>query len=101
MQTILVVVVVAMVALGLASPGAAQTVDERLRTLGKEIETLKEGQTRMQRDLQEIKTLLRSREAAAPQAPPEPQNVVLDLRKDQIKGDPGARLVLVDFTDYQ
>ena len=98
MRVMLVVMVMAMVALGFSSPGATQTVDERLRTLGKEIETLKEGQTRMQRDLQEIKTLLRGREAAAP---PEPQNLVFDLRKDQIKGDPAARLVLVDFTDYQ
>jgi hypothetical protein len=30
-----------------------------------------------------------------------PQNVVLDLEQAQMKGEQTAKLVLVEFTDYQ
>jgi protein-disulfide isomerase len=85
-----------------AVPGFAQSTDE-LRALRKEIEAVQEGQRALQRDLQEIKALLQAGRAGAPaaaaQAPP--QNVVLTLDGDPIKGDRNARLVLVEFTDYQ
>jgi protein-disulfide isomerase len=77
---------------------AAQPADELLRSLRKEVDALKEGQASMQRDLQEIKTLLRAREAP-PSEPP--QNVTLTLDGAPIKGDGKARLVLIEFTDYQ
>jgi hypothetical protein len=76
-----------------AAQGGPQT-EQLLREMKRDIDGLK-------RDLQEIKTLLRSRGAA--EAPPDdnPKNLVLDLEGVQTKGDRNARLVLVDFTDYQ
>ena len=82
-------------------PAVAQTTDELLRSLGREIEALKESQARIQRELGEIKTLLRGREAREPAAPAEPQNLVFDVKGEPIKGERTARLVLIDFTDYQ
>lgn len=100
---------IAIAALALAAglwphAGAAQTTDELLGSLRKEIETLKQGQAAMQRELQEIKTLLRAREAAGPRGapPPEPAPATaLSVEGAPVKGDARARLVLVEFTDYQ
>ncbi len=65
--------------------------------LKKDIEALKEGQKAIQKDLQEIKTLLQR--PAGP--PPPPQNVVLDLGKYPFKGERNAKVTLVEFSDYQ
>ena len=68
--------------------------------LKKEIETLKQGQEAIQKDLQEIKDLLKPRQAPAP-TPTAPIDVVLDISENPFKGDRSARLTLVEFTDYQ
>ena len=68
--------------------------------LAKEIATLKAGQQQIRSELAEIKKLLQSRPAAAPSGP----NVagkVFDLGSNPIKGDPAAKLTLVEFLDYQ
>jgi transcription elongation GreA/GreB family factor len=64
----------------------------------KEIEALREGQAAIQKELQEIKNLLRARSAAAPA---EPQNVVLNVEGAPFKGEKRAKVTLVDFSDYQ
>ena len=64
--------------------------------LKKDIEVLKEGMKSLQKDLQDIKALLQSR-----QQPSAPQNVVLDLSDKPFKGDKTAKLALVEFTDFQ
>ena len=84
------------------SPGFAQ-ISQDLKTLGEEIEVLKKGQDLMQKDLQEIKNLIRTR----PQAPQpgagdeEPKDLVLNIEGYPFKGEKTAKLTLVDFTDYQ
>ena len=80
-----------------SQPCIAQTAGE-LRALRKDIEALKEGQAAIQKELQEIKTLLRTRPAAAPA---EPQNVVLSVEGAPFKGDKRAKVTLIDFSDYQ
>jgi hypothetical protein len=108
---------VSLTALTLASGGAgwAQTSEEfkalredigtmkEIQSLRREVEGLKAGQQGLQKDLQEIKTLLQTRPAAAaaPAAPAVPQNVVFDLDGAHLKGDKSAKLTLVEFTDYQ
>ena len=77
--------------------GFAQT-NEELKALRKEIESLKQGQSAIQKELQEIKTLLRGRVATPP---PEPQNVVLSVKDDPVKGEKDAKLTLIEFSDYQ
>ncbi len=64
--------------------------------LKKDIETLKEGQKAIQKDMQEIKALLQKGQPAPP-----PQNVVLELGKSPFKGERTAKLTLVEFSDYQ
>ncbi len=82
------------------TPGFAQgTSSEGVNDLKEEIEALKEGQKAIQKELQEIKSLLRARQAPAPTPPP--REFVLDLGGSPFKGDENAKLTLVEFTDYQ
>jgi protein-disulfide isomerase len=74
----------------------AQTADD-LSELRKEIEALKQGQLQLQRELQEINTLLRRRQPAATDV----QNVVLSIDGYPSKGSQSAKLVLIEFTDFQ
>jgi protein-disulfide isomerase len=69
-----------------------QTTDD----LKKDIDSLKEGQKAIQKDIQEIKALLQKGQPAPP-----PQNVVLELGKSPFKGERTAKLTLVEFSDYQ
>ena len=94
--------------------GRAQTTEEfkalheelgtfkEIQELRRDIEGLKAGQQGLQKDLQEIKTLLQNRPAAAaPTAPAVPQNLVLDVDGAPFKGEKNAKLALVEFTDFQ
>ena len=78
-------------------PAAAQTGDD-LRTIKKELEGIKESQKAVERQLQEIKTLLQARPAAAPA---QPQNVVLSVEGAAFKGERNAKVTLIEFTDVQ
>ena len=69
---------------------------DELKALQKEIEELKEGQIRIQRELEAIKRLLRGRQAPRPF-----RQVVLNVDDDPFKGDKNAKLTLIDFSDYQ
>lgn len=64
--------------------------------LRKEIETLSENMKTMQKDVQEIKTLLQNRMRVT-----SPQTTVLDLGKRPSRGESTAKLTLVEFLDYQ
>ncbi len=87
-----------------APPGLAQdTSGEEGLDLRSEIEALKEGQEAIQKDLQEIKSLLSARQAAAPAPAPAPTalNIDLDIEGSPFKGNRTAKLTLIEFTDYQ
>ena len=83
--------------------GRAQAPDD-LGTLRKEVETLKEGQTAIQKELQEIKNLLMR---GAPPAPsPSPGSAaesgpLISIADAPFKGEAGAKLTIVEFSDYQ
>jgi len=81
----------------------AQKLSQELRLLGKDIDALKDGQRALQKDLQDIKTLLQARPAAgAGEAPAaEPQNVVLKVDGAPFKGEKTAKLTLIEFSDFQ
>jgi protein-disulfide isomerase len=73
-----------------AQPPAADTQ--------KQIDALRAQVSAMQKDLDEIKALLaplRGRQA------PNPDNLRLDLGDRPVKGAPGAKVTLVELTDYQ
>jgi hypothetical protein len=82
--------------------GWAQTAGE-IQTLRKDVDALKEGQTAIQKDLQEIKNLLKARPtvAAPPAAGGPPQEAVVGVEGAPFKGKKDAKVTLVDFTDYQ
>jgi hypothetical protein len=79
-------------------PVLAQSTDD-IQSLRKAIDALRESQQRIEKDLEEIKTLLRGR-AAAPREE-DPRGTILSVAGEPSKGDKNARLVLVEFTDYQ
>lgn len=90
-----------------AFPAAAQSADD-IKALRQEIDALKQGQSAIQKDLQDIKELLRARpmppQAVRPPAPPAaapPRDIALDLTGAPVKGAPAAKLVMVEYTDYQ
>ncbi|MFQ5741207.1 MAG: hypothetical protein ACE5JX_19580 [Acidobacteriota bacterium] len=81
----------------LAPLGRAQKSDQDLR---KEIEALKRGQAKIQRQLQEIQQLLGKLAPTRPSLP-DVKGVVFDLAGHPTRGSETARLTLIEFTDYQ
>jgi Tfp pilus assembly protein PilN len=77
----------------------AQETEEDLR---KEIEALKQGQRNIQRQLAEIKRLIQTQaKPAAKRQGPEVKDVVFDVSNARVKGEAGAALTVIEFTDYQ
>ena len=76
--------------LSLAQTPAA---DDALR---RDIEALKEGQKAIQKDLEEIKRILRS-QPVADALPKDP----IRIADEPFKGEPGAKIALIEFSDYQ
>jgi len=83
------------------SPAFAQTPatnpDDEIKALKKEIEAVKAGQAAIQKDLLEIKNLLRTRAAGQPA----PRDILLDIAEVPTKGPKDAKVVLVEFSDFQ
>ena len=78
-----------------AEPALAQG-DAGLEALRREVETLKERQLTVEKELQEIKALLRRAMSAR-----EPENVVLSVKGHPSRGSGDAKLTLIEFSDYQ
>lgn len=74
-----------------------QTKDQA--DLQKQIQELKEGQIAIQKQLDEIKKLLLNSQAA--NQPQPPREIVIDTSGSPFKGDPNAKLTLIEFSDYQ
>src|SRR5262245_33080877 len=86
-----------------AQPVLAQTSEE-LKGLKKEMEGIKEGQAAIQKELQELKTLMRARPAPAqPQAAAGAPGggVFVNVDGAPFKGDKNAKVTIVEFSDYQ
>lgn len=71
-----------------------------LRSLKKEIETIRENQTSIQKELQEIKALLRIVAQARP-AEGKAQNALLNVHGLPSKGEQEAPVTIVEFSDYK
>ncbi len=81
-----------------SAPGVfAQGTDAELQ---QEIEALKKGQQQIRGELQEIKKLLQARPAARPSGPTV-KDKTFTLGEHPIKGEPTAKLTLIEFLDYQ
>jgi protein-disulfide isomerase len=82
---------------------AAQSGDD-VKALRQEIEALKGSIGAVQRDVQEIKTMLQGAlggRQAGPPPPVAPESLELSVADAYAKGGPGSRLVLVEFSDFQ
>jgi protein-disulfide isomerase len=81
--------------------GCSTAVEDRgifLQRLADELEALKRGQQELLQEVRELKGMIRSR--TAPSGPPI-EGRIFDLGENPIKGDPAARLTLIEFSDYQ
>ena len=76
-----------------------QAQSRELTELQKQIQELKEGQANIQKQLDEIKKLLLSAQAA--NQPQPPREITIDISGNPFKGDPNAKLTLIEFSDYQ
>lgn len=69
---------------------------EEIKALKQELETLKTRQARLEQELQELKKALAARGISIG-----PAEVVVDVTGDYFKGDPKARIAVIEFSDYQ
>lgn len=86
-----------------AGPAAFGQANDELTKLKKEVEALREGQKALEKDLQEIKNLLRARQAPRQPPPSETlaQPVAIGIDGAPFLGAKNAKLALVEFSDYQ
>jgi protein-disulfide isomerase len=66
----------------------------------KDIQSIKDSQQAIQKDLQEIKKLLAAR-PQAPAGPADPVGVVIDVTGAPFKGDKNAKYTVVEFSEFQ
>ena len=79
----------------------SQKISQELRLLERDVDALQDSQRALQKDLQDIKTLLQARPAAGDAPAGEPQNVVLKVDGSPFKGEKTAKLTLIEFSDFQ
>lgn len=83
----------------IAEPAMANTSDE-LKALKQEIQSLQEGQEKIQKDLAEIRKMLeKPTRAAAGKTAFEPTDI--ELGEVPYKGEYDAPVTLIEFSDYQ
>ncbi len=99
MKRLVALGVILILTLFFTNVGSGQTAED-LKSLREEIKALKESQTAIQKDLQEIKNLLRTQQAQ-PQAPPAFKEVIVNIDVGHDKGDGDAKLVMIEFSEYQ
>jgi protein-disulfide isomerase len=85
---------------------AAQASKEDVEALKKQIQDLATGQTAMQRQLDEIRALLKERPAAAAAPAPAPPSgpapgTLVGIASAPAEGDEGAKVTIVEFSDFQ
>ncbi len=91
-------IAVAVVGLALVVPAVGQETEQDLRD---EIESLKQGQEQIRKDLQEIKGLLQAQRRPSTPTGPNVKDKVFDLGANPNLGERTAKITLVEFTDYQ
>jgi len=83
---------------GQLSYGQRRPTSEELQSLRKDVNIIKANQADIEKAVKELKDLARAGQPAPPLAP---ENIVLGVDDDPLMGDKKARLVLVEFSDFQ
>jgi hypothetical protein len=96
--SIYMVLVLGLMLLFSVQPVFSETAEE-FKTQQKEIDALKEGQAGLKKDIQDLKKLVESKPTAAPGG--EFKEARINIKGAPIKGDKNAKLVLIEFSDYQ
>lgn len=78
-------------------PALSQKSSEDLKAIKKDIQSLKEWQANIQKELKEIKNLLQTKQAQ----PAKPQDITLSVEGAHFKGDKNAKVTLIEFSDFQ
>ncbi|MEW6108381.1 MAG: hypothetical protein AB1632_04310 [Nitrospirota bacterium] len=78
-------------------PGFSHTTDE-IKVIKDDIKSLREGQKAIQKELQELRDLLKSKQAARPA---EFKEAIINIEGAHFKGDKNAKLAIIEFSDYQ
>ncbi len=90
--------VVVLIVFSQLSFGQRRLTSEELQSLRKDVDTIKANQAEIEKAVKELKDLAR---AGQPAPPPAPESIVLGIDDDPLMGDRKARLVLVEFSDFQ
>lgn len=82
-----------------------QPSSEELKALKKEVQTIKESQAAIEKQVKEIRDLVQAQGSgtATATAPPslQPKDIVLSIDDDPLQGNRNAPLVLLEFSDFQ
>jgi protein-disulfide isomerase len=82
------------VAIAVAPRGLAQSSQEELKALRKEVEVLKQGQDAIQKNVQIIRDILSGKQ-------PPLENVSVNTDGARFQGEKSAKVVMVEFSDFQ
>lgn len=75
--------------------------DDEIKALRQEIEAVKAGQSAIQKQLQEITNLLKTRPVAGQPSGPDLSTLTMDISGEPVRGDKNAKIVVIEFSDYQ
>lgn len=78
--------------------GQRRPTSEELQSLRKDVNIIKSNQADIEKAVKELKDLARAGQPAPPLAP---ENIVLGVDDDPLMGDRKAKLILVEFSDFQ
>ena len=92
-----VAVIMLVCAQGVSAQRRSRQTDAELRALRQEIESLREGQREIQSELRELKELLQQVAENSAQA----GRKFVSVDDDPVMGENTARVVLIDFSDFQ
>ncbi len=95
MSSVVVIIFVAQLSFGQRRP-----TSEELQSLRNDVNTIKANQAEIEKAVKELKNLAGA-EPGQPAPALAPENIVLAIDDDPLMGDKKARLVLVEFSDFQ
>ena len=98
-SVVILAVVLVSVAVGQTTPGKSSKSRNELEELRREVRKLRQEQAAIKKELRELRELLLAQKAAANARPAAPTTIGFGGRP--FRGNDNARVVIVEFSDYQ